>query len=169
MRSMHGVRPPNGSKPAVAITAYLTWLSAGEPLRQNAAAPLGPRSYKKLPADPAQVDVARGAQVYAKRCAGCHGEDGQGVPPVWGPRSYNAGAGLAEVPKLAGWLAVAMPPDERLSEVDAVDVAAFVNTHPRPEFVLKDHLPGPKGGVYNSEVLDEVVRAPTWPPPGAKR
>lgn len=167
MRSMHGVRPPNGSKPAVAITAYLTWLSTGEPVRQNPGAPLGPRSYRKLPADPAKVDVASGERTYARRCASCHGADGQGAPPVWGPRSYNAGAGLAELPKLAGWLAVAMPPaGPPLAEAEAIDVAAFVNSHPRPDFVLREHLP--QGGVYNATVLDEVVRAPTWPPAGKR-
>ena len=42
MRSMHGVRPPNGSEVSVAVTAYITWLSQGEQLAMNPKAPLGP-------------------------------------------------------------------------------------------------------------------------------
>ncbi|WP_242345317.1 c-type cytochrome [Anaeromyxobacter terrae] len=163
MRSMNGLRPPNGSAPAVAITAYLTWLSTGERIAQNPEAPLGPRSFPKLPVDPAKVDTARGAALYAERCAACHGEDGQGDPPVWGPRSYNAGAGLADATKLAGFLKVTMPPDEpNLQDGEAVDLAAFLNAKPRPDFDLSRHLS--PGGAYNATVRGEVVRAPTWPP-----
>ncbi len=48
---------------------------------------------------------------------------------------------------------------------EAVNVAAYVDARPRPDFVLRDHLPpGAATGAYNAAVLDEVVRAPTWPP-----
>lgn len=83
-----------------------------------------------------------------------------------GPRSYNAGAGLANVGKLAGWLRATMPPDDpSLSEQDAVNVAAYVDAQPRPDFDLEAHLPAPDGAVvYNSNVRKQVIRAPTWPP-----
>ncbi len=42
MRSLNGTRPPLGSRPAVAITAYITWLSGGQPIRMNSTATLGP-------------------------------------------------------------------------------------------------------------------------------
>ena len=166
MRSMNGTRPPVGSKPSIAITTYLTWLSTAMPVQLNAKAPLGPRSFPKPAVDRAKVSVERGRKLYVARCASCHGEDGQGDPPVWGPRSYNAGAGLADVPRLAGWLRVTMPPEAPLaSDADAVDVAAYVNAQPRPDFVLKEHLPNDERiGAYNSTVPDEVDRAPTWPP-----
>ncbi len=165
MRSMNGIRPPNGSKVSVALTAYLTWLSTGLPVRQNPLSALGPRSYPKPGVDPGRVSVERGRRLFVERCAPCHGEDGQD-PPLWGPRSFNAGAGLAEVSRLAGWIRVTMPPDAPLSsDADAIDVAAFVNSHPRPDFVLKDHLPGAaQTGAYNSNVAEQVIRAPTWPP-----
>lgn len=59
-----------------------------------------------------------------------------------------------------------MPPDEKpLDEREAVDVAAFIDAQPRPDFVLKDHVPpADRAGQYNATVRDEVVRAPTWPP-----
>lgn len=166
MRSMNGTRPPNGSAPAVALTTYLTWLSTGMPVGMNPRYPRGPFAVEKLAAFPDEVDVSHGKTIFATRCAPCHGDEGHGTkaaPPVWGPRSYNAGAGLADVEKLAGWVKVTMPPgDTTLTEKEAVDVAAFVNSQPRPDFRLKDHLP--RGSTYNATVRDEVVRAPTWPP-----
>lgn len=166
MRSMNGTRPPNGSAPAVALTTYLTWLSTGMPVGMNPRYPRGPFAVEKVAVFPDEVDVPHGRALFATRCAACHGDDGQGTqaaPPVWGARSYNAGAGLADVEKLAGWVKVTMPPgDTTLTEKEAVDVAAFVNSQPRPEFHLKDHLP--RGSTYNAQVRDEVVRAPTWPP-----
>ncbi|WP_242394713.1 c-type cytochrome [Anaeromyxobacter oryzisoli] len=166
MRSMNGRRPPNGSRASVAITTYLTWLSTGLPMRMNDEAPLGPYSIPPIDFSPARVSLPAGKAAYAARCASCHGADGQGDPPVWGPRSYNAGAGLANVGKLAGWLRATMPPDDpSLSEQDAVNVAAYVDAQPRPDFDLEAHLPAPDGaGVYNSNVRKQVIRAPTWPP-----
>ncbi|HVI94547.1 MAG TPA: cytochrome C, partial [Anaeromyxobacter sp.] len=35
MRSMNGTRPPVGSKPSIAITTYLTWLSTAMPVQLN--------------------------------------------------------------------------------------------------------------------------------------
>ncbi len=166
MRSMNGVRPPNGSAPAVALTAYVTWLSTGMPVGMNPRQPRGPFSFEKLAVFPDEVSVARGRAIFAARCAACHGDDGHGTPaapPVWGPRSYNAGAGLADTEKLAGWVRVTMPPgDTTLSESEAIDVSAYVNAQPRPSFRLRAHLP--RRGTHNATVRDEVVRAPTWPP-----
>ena len=63
---------------------------------------------------------------------------------MWGKLSYNDGAGLAQVDKLAAWLKVAMPLDDAtLSEQEALDIAAFVNSNARPAFVLEEHLQKP--------------------------
>lgn len=144
MRSMNGVRPENGSEASVAMAAYITWLSQGRPLRMNDKAPLGPHALIPLSLDPAKANAKRGQALYAERCAECHREDGLGGedgPPVWGPKSYNDGAGMARVGKLASWLKVAMPlGDPNLTEQEALDVAAFVNSHDRPKFVLEEHL-----------------------------
>lgn len=165
MRSMNGHRPPAGSKPSVAITAYLTWLSTGTPIAMNPEAPFGPNALARIKLDPSRVSVEAGRKVYEAKCSSCHGADGQGDPPVWGPRSYNAGAGLAMTHRLAGWLRATMPPDDPSMSLDeAVNVAAYVNSRPRPDFILRDHLPESERGRYNATVLDEVIRAPTWPP-----
>jgi thiosulfate dehydrogenase len=145
MRSMNGVRPPLGSEVSVAITAYITWLSSEMPVRMNAKKPLGPLAVKPLAIDVAEANLDRGQKIYQRQCADCHGDDGAGGddgPPVWGERSFNQGAGLSQNDKLAAWLKVAMPLDEpNLSEQEALDVAAFINSQSRRKFVLKDHLP----------------------------
>lgn len=156
MRSMNGVRPPNGSEVSVAVTAYITWLSDGERLSMNAQAPLGPGRVPPLEIDVASADIGRGKTLYAEQCGFCHGDDGLGTdegPPVWGDMSYNDGAGLVRNDKLAAWLKVAMPlGDPSLSEQEALDVAAYLNSKPRPKFVLENHLPpANRLGEYNAE------------------
>lgn len=144
MRSMNGVRPPNGSEVSVAIATYITWLSEGYPVKMSLKGPFGPNSQPSLKIDPATADAAHGKTLYASTCASCHGSDGAGVgkfPPVWGSKSYNSGAGLAQNLKLATYLKNAMPlGNPNLSDKDALDIAAYVNAQPRPKFVLEEHL-----------------------------
>jgi len=156
MRSCNGIRPPLGSKPSVAITTYITWLSEGEVLRMNAKQPKGPNAVARLAVKPESANAERGGLLYARKCAECHGKDGAGQddnPPVWGPRSFNQGAGLAEIVPLASWLKVAMPLDDaNLTDQEALDLASFINAHDRPAFDLKSHLPPEtRLGEYNGE------------------
>lgn len=156
MRSCNGIRPPLGSKVSVAIQAYITSLSEGEAMRMNPKKSIGPRAIVLLSAKPDSASAERGRLLYAKKCADCHGLDGQGDtenPPVWGNRSYNDGAGLANAENLGAWLKVAMPLDDaNLTEQEAVDIAVFVNSHQRPRFKLAEHLPpAAEIGVYNGE------------------
>ena len=144
MRSMNGVRPPNGSEVSVAIAAYITWLSEGYPVKMSLKGPFGPNASLSLNIDPDDGDVPRGKTLYVSACAGCHGSDGAGVgkfPPVWGSQSYNDGAGMASDLKLATYLKHTMPlGDPILSDQDALDIATYVNAQPRPRFVLREHL-----------------------------
>lgn len=155
MRSCNGTRPPLGSEVSVAVTAYITSLSQGQPLRMNSQRPIGPGAIKLLDVKYSQADIQRGASLYAERCAECHQENGQGDkdnPPVWGERSYNDGAGLSSVDNLAAWLKVAMPLDDAdLTDQQALDIAAYVNSQKRPHFDLLLHLPiKEKLGEYNA-------------------
>ncbi|HCS52589.1 c-type cytochrome [Rubinisphaera sp.] len=157
MRSMNGVRPPNGSKVSVAVTAYITWLSSGSRIRMNPEKPLGPHHVPAIKLDPQLSNSNRGKTLYLEKCADCHGMQGQGTeegPPTWGQNSYNDGAGLSRNDKLAAWLMVAMPlGDPDLTEQEALDIAAFVNSHHRPKFILIEHLPKPERlGEYNAEI-----------------
>ncbi|TWU66660.1 Cytochrome c [Crateriforma conspicua] len=156
MRSMNGTRPPNGSEVSVAITTYITWLSKGETMAMNPSRPLGPNHVRPLAIDPSAANLERGETLYADHCAYCHGQAGEGGddgPPVWGDESYNDGAGLARNAKLASWLKVAMPLDDPyLTEQQSLDVAAYINSHSRPKFILEEHLPSPdRMGEYNGQ------------------
>ena len=155
MRSCNGIRPPLGSEVSVSIVAYITWLSTDQPIRMNAERPAGPRAVAKLKLDANTAEPRLGAQLYSAKCASCHGDTGEGDtanPPVWGARSFNAGAGLANVGQLAAWLKVAMPLDEvDLTDREALDIAAFINSHERSKFLLQDHLPPPEHlGTFNA-------------------
>lgn len=158
MRSCNGTRPPLGSTPSVAIAAYITWLSSDQAISQNAQGPHGPRAIPALQLTGLKVDLERGKQLYRDKCADCHMPDGSGGddgPPVWGPNSFNHGAGLSKVPGLAKWLKVAMPLDQTdLTDQEAYDIAAYINSNPRPEFRIEEHLPpADQIGRYNG-VLD---------------
>jgi len=155
MRSCNGTRPPLGSEVSVAVTAYITSLSQGQTLRMNSKRPIGPGAIKLLAVKPDQADIQRGAALYTSRCAECHQKDGQGDkdnPPVWGERSYNDGAGLSSVENLAAWLKVAMPLDDTdLTDQQALDIAAYVNSHKRSHFEISKHLPAKERlGEYNA-------------------
>ena len=158
MRSCNGTRPPLGSEVSVAVTTYITSLSQDMPILMNPKRPIGPGAVKQLSLNADQADIRRGASLYASRCAECHQKDGQGDkdnPPVWGDRSYNDGAGLSSVENLAAWLKVAMPLDETdLTDVQAIDVATYVNAQKRPHFDLSQHLPVKERlGEYNASTL----------------
>lgn len=138
IRSQNGTRPENGSEVPVAIATYITWLSQDWKLQMNPKAPLGPNHVEPLDASQFTADPKRGETLYEDRCAFCHADDGAGTdegPAVWGDFSYNDGAGLSKVPKLASWLKVAMPLDDTdLTAQEAFDIAAYVNGHARPKF-----------------------------------
>ena len=141
VRSMNGRPLPVDGTEMRALLAYTAWLSTGVP---TGASVLG-RGFEDLAAPPRAPDAARGKRVYAQQCAACHGGDGAGlgnadgtfaVPPVWGPQSFNTGAGMARVSVAAAFVHAKMPlgRGNSLTVQDAWDVAAFFTAEPRPEF-----------------------------------
>ncbi len=79
-----------------------------------------------------KADTAAGASVFAASCAKCHGSSGEGTagaPPLWGPGSYNIGAGMSRVRTAAEFISRNMPFDlpGTLADQQAFDVAAYVN------------------------------------------
>src|SRR5262249_46993496 len=135
-----------------AIYAYMKWL--GQDV-QRGKKPVGcgiqQLSFLDRPADP-----ARGKIVYVSTCMRCHGNAGQGTlkpdsmhylyPPLWGPNSYNTGAGLYRLSRFAGYVRDNMPfgathYTSQIKDEDAWDVAAFVNSQPRPVKILKKDWP----------------------------
>jgi thiosulfate dehydrogenase len=137
--SMNGKAPPVGDEVLVALETYAYWLSTGAPVRQAVEG----RGYPKLAKPAAAPDYARGQKLYAQHCALCHGADGEGqasggkavFPPLWGPKSFNWGAGMHDVGNAAAFIRANMPLGlgGTLSEQEAWDVAMFMDSHERPQ------------------------------------
>ena len=137
-RSMNGLPLATDGPDMRDIVAYLWFLSRDVPV---APAPMSNRLAKWAAL---AADTAAGARVYATACVKCHGEGGEGTavaPPVWGTHSYNIGAGMARVRTAAAFISDNMPFDQpgTLTDQQALDVAAYVNVHARPDFPDKVH------------------------------
>lgn len=117
-----------------AYVDYINWLSQPEPNR----APFKGRGLVTLP--DLKPDPVHGRQIYAEQCAGCHGGDGRGrapmFPPVWGPESFNDGAGMNNLQKMAAFVQHNMPQNRMgiLTPQQAYDVSAYIQAQPRPAF-----------------------------------
>jgi thiosulfate dehydrogenase len=135
-RSMNGKPLPADSKEMIAIVTYYQWISKGLPIYADIPW-LGVKHFKSA----YKPDAAKGKQVFAKKCAMCHGGNGQGTlaaPPLLGKDSFNDGAGMAKLDNFSAFAHFNMPlgnPD--LSIEEALDVAVFVTTGPRPHFTEK--------------------------------
>lgn len=137
--SMNGRPPEADSKQLVGLVSYLYWLGTGAPV----GAKLAGAGYPRLPKPRLAADPDRGAPVYQAHCAMCHGADGLGqkaagayvFPPLWGSDSFNWGAGMHKVSAAAGFIEANMPLalGGTLANQEAWDVAAFVDSHPRPQ------------------------------------
>jgi thiosulfate dehydrogenase len=84
----------------------------------------------------------------------CHLSNGQGqwnpektaysFPPLWGVNSYNIGAGLYRLGSFAKYIKYNMPlgathENPLLSDEEAWDIAAYINSQQRPEMnIAKD-------------------------------
>jgi len=137
--SMNGTAPPLGSKELTALVTYHYWLSMGASIGKA----LPGRGYPKLAKTKNKPSVSRGKKIFAQNCAICHGAKGKGTkangkyvfPPLWGKDSFNWGAGMHRVNTAAGFIKANMPlgKPNSLSDQQAWDVAAFMNSHERPQ------------------------------------
>lgn len=143
-RSLNGHPLDTSSLEMKAIFAYLKWLGQGVPRGVKPAA----AGIRDLPYLDRAADTAKGRIVYIKDCQRCHGGQGNGAlnadstgyvyPPLWGIHSYNIGAGLYRISRLAGYVKENMPFDSvrnapLLTNEESWDVAAFINSRQRPE------------------------------------
>jgi thiosulfate dehydrogenase len=143
-RSMNGRAIDAEGAEMAALVAYMTWLSEDVPI----GVPVEGRGFARVPPPPVPPDREHGRALYGERCASCHGADGAGsvaadgaitFPPLWGPRSFNIGAGMARIETAAAFVHDNMPLGQggTLSTSDAYDLAAFFTTQPRPDFAYK--------------------------------
>lgn len=143
----------SNSKEMKAIIAYMNWLGEGVP---KGIAPKG-SGIMNIPYLDRAADPKKGQLVYVNKCQRCHGADGQGqkkanstghvYPPLWGEDSYTTAAGLYRLSRFAGYVKNNMPFGEvsyhnpQLKNEEAWDVAAFVNSQPRPSKFYKEDWP----------------------------
>jgi thiosulfate dehydrogenase len=102
-RSMNGRAMPSDAPAMQALVAYIKFLSSGVPPDQR----LSGLGAGKIPELDRAADPTRGRTIYVAKCEGCHNTDGSGIrrslpmtdlgyiePPLWGPDSFNDGAGM---------------------------------------------------------------------------
>lgn len=133
--SMNGRPPAYNSKEMVATVAYIAYLSRG--VKTGAEQEKSDRFIEPLPKR--LPNVAAGGKLYATQCSSCHGAQGAGagsVPPLWGPTSFNSGAGMAHIDRMTGFVRYNMPQNApgSLTLDQAYDISAFVLSHARPAF-----------------------------------
>ena len=143
-RSMNGRELSRDSTEMLSIVMYINNLNAryavmGQSKRESNEPPAF--------AEPDRAaDISAGQIVYQRRCEACHGGDGQGLaaasaksegylfPPLWGFDSFNNGAGMTRILTAARFIKARMPlGQEDLTDDEAYDVAAFVNSHERSQ------------------------------------
>lgn len=135
--------PSASGKTITALVAYCAWLSRAAPT----GAQLPGRGYKLLKAPRLVPSVERGRHDFVVNCEMCHGPHGQGLlighhyqfPPLWGPHSYNAGAGMHKLKLAAAFIQANMPLGRAgtLTLQQAWDLAAYINSHKRPPNPMK--------------------------------
>jgi thiosulfate dehydrogenase len=142
-RSLNGSPLDTNSNEMQAIKAYITFLGSNIEKGQKAHG----SGLKDLDFLDRATDPERGRLVYAGKCQSCHQADGNGLmhpdeneyiyPPLWGNNSYNDAAGLYRITNFAKYVKYNMPigashDDPFLTDTEAWDVAAYVNTMLRP-------------------------------------
>lgn len=141
-RSLAGKAPDTSKLEIQSILAYMKWM--GKDVKRGAKL-FGDASENLTLLDQA-ADPIKGKAVFLAKCQSCHGQNGQGQlsedknsyinPPLWGKESFNDGAGMYRLTNMAGYVKNNMPNgatylNPQLTDEEAWDVAAFVNSQPR--------------------------------------
>lgn len=159
-RSLNGKAPDTNSREMQAIKKYIVWLGQRVPVKTKPAG----AGIKELPLLARAADPRAGKAIYINKCQRCHGANGEGIPnsepgssylfpPLWGDDSYNTGAGLYRLSRFAGYVKSNMPFDKHSDTAMTVeecwDVAAFVNSQPRPQKIFKGDWPDISGKPFD--------------------
>ena len=139
MRPLNGKPIPENSREMKAFLAYYRWLDSQVPAdkKELFGKSVDIRFINRA------ADPAKGAVVYASRCARCHGANGEGIkttdgsaymyPLLWGDSAYQSGSSMHRIIKMSRWLKANMPYDSArwykpvLTDEAALDVAAYIN------------------------------------------
>ena len=151
-RSLNGKPLDTLSKEMQAIKAYITFLGSEVTKGEK---PKG-SGLKEMAFLDRAADPIKGKMVYDAKCVTCHMPEGQGqkipdgteylYPPLWGAASYNDGAGLYRLSNFARYARYNMPQgvshtNPMLTDEEAWDVAAYVNSQSRPHLVVTSDWP----------------------------
>lgn len=145
-RSMNGRAIDVNSTEMRAMISYIKHISHNTPVGKRIAG----QGFVGFEAPDRAADITKGAVVYKQSCASCHGANGEGLkgskghreggyvyPPLWGEDTYNDGAGMSRLLTAARFIKGNMPlgvthESPLLSDEEAYDVAAYINSHQRP-------------------------------------
>lgn len=137
IRSMNGEMIDSDSEEMRAMIAYFAYISKGVEI--GAERPwVVVNSMDEVP----EPDVVNGKELYeSKSCFTCHAIDGAGTgansgPALWGDMSFNDGAGMGRLTKMAGYIQNNMPIGNEfvLTDEEAADLAAYILMQDRPIF-----------------------------------
>lgn len=160
-RSMDGIPLPEEGHEMRSIIAYFEWLATGiqKPTWQEVKG----QGFLELADLTRPADPVRGEAVYKEKCEACHQEDGGGVwdeeaqkflyPAVFGPYSFNDGAGMYRLRTGVRFVYSNMPygradaaaagalgdTSSLLSPEDAWDVMSYVVSQQRPIFENREN------------------------------
>jgi thiosulfate dehydrogenase len=159
-RSLNGQPLKAGSRELQAFAAYILWV--GHQVKKGVT-PYG-AGILDLPYLDRAASPEKGKLVFIEHCVRCHGKDGQGIksenksewkyPPLWGSSSYNTAAGLFRLSRFAGYVKANMPNgatfnNPSLTDEEAWDVAAYVNSMPRPQKIFAGDWPDVSGKPFD--------------------
>ena len=151
-RSLNGKAIDTAGKEMQAIVAYIKFLGTNVEKGKKAEG----SGFKELAYLDRAAEPNKGQIVYTAKCKSCHQANGEGVfnadkteytyPALWGKKSYNDGAGMYRMSNIAKYVKYNMPMgttylNPQLTDEEAWDVAAFVNSQQRPQKIFKSDWP----------------------------
>lgn len=151
-RSLNGKSLDTLGHEMQAITAYIEFIGGNVEKGKKAKG----SGFKDLAFLERSAEPLKGKLVYNDKCLSCHQADGLGLmnadgiefiyPALWGNKSYNDGAGIHRLSNFAKYTKYNMPfgvthTSTQLTDEEAWDVAAFVNSQPRPHISVPNDWP----------------------------
>lgn len=176
VRSMNGKKLPNDSKEMRAMISYLTYISEG--IEVGTELPWRMQNtMKEIPLP----KIEDGERLYSEKgCVACHGQNGEGKgatvgPALWGENSFNDGAGMGRLSKIAGYIQNNMPPNGgTLTDPEAANLAAFILSQDRPvweghdkdwpnggrptDIITKERREKIRAGTFDWSEIDNVIQ-----------
>ena len=151
-RSLYGKALDTTGKEIQSIVAYINFVGSNVPKGQKAEG----SGFKDMAYLDRAADPAKGQIIYSAKCQRCHQSKGEGqldgdkteftYPALWGNNSYTDAAGLYRIINFAKYVKNNMPQgatfeNPQLTDEEAWDVAAFVNTQLRPHLTVPKDWP----------------------------